>query len=239
MAQAGCETCHGPSNAHVRTPKKNEADVVFAEDGPTPVEARNRVCLDCHEGGAQMHWSASAHEFAGTGCASCHTIHALDDPVRVKQTQRDICFECHKVVRAQMHKRSHHPVVESQIACSDCHDPHGSLSEAQMARATVNDTCYRCHADKRGPFLWEHAPVREDCTICHRPHGSTQPALLKTRGPWLCQECHSAEFHPSEVYDGTDVRPGSFDQHTILKNCLNCHPKVHGSNHPAGARLTR
>jgi hypothetical protein len=23
------------------------------------------------------------------------------------------------------------------------------------------------------------------------------------------------------------------------RNCMNCHPKIHGSNHPSGARLTR
>jgi predicted CXXCH cytochrome family protein len=53
-----------------------------------------------------------------------------------------------------------------------------------LLEATVNDTCYQCHAEKRGPFLWEHAPVREDCTNCHSPHGSTQPSLLKARTPW-------------------------------------------------------
>ena len=105
--------------------------------------------------------------------------------------------------------------------------------------STVNDTCYTCHAEKRGPYLWEHAPVREDCTICHAPHGSTQPGMLKMRGPWLCQTCHSWEFHPSSLYDGNNVLPRGLDNHTVLRNCMNCHPKVHGSNHPSGPRFTR
>ncbi len=43
----------------------------------------------------------------------------------------------------------------------------------------MNETCYTCHADKRGPFLWEHQPVNEDCTNCHTPHGSNITPLLK------------------------------------------------------------
>jgi DmsE family decaheme c-type cytochrome len=66
-----------------------------------------------------------------------------------------------------------------------------------LSKPTVNQTCYSCHAEKRGPVLWEHAPVAEDCALCHSPHGSVRQALLVKTPPLLCQQCHSAAGHPS------------------------------------------
>jgi hypothetical protein len=34
--------------------------------------------------------------------------------------------------------------------------------------------------------------------------------------------------------------PGaSPNRNLLMKNCLNCHTEVHGSNHPSGVRFTR
>ncbi len=118
----------------------------------------------------------------------------------------------------------------------------GSNGPTLLVGATLNETCYTCHAEKRGPFLWEHEPVREDCSICHKPHGSVNESLLKNRAPWLCQQCHLEQFHPSTAYSGTGL-PGattpSGAQQLLGKNCMNCHVQVHGSNHPSGPRKTR
>ena len=63
--------------------------------------------------------------------------------------------------------------------CSDCHNPMGGPGDTKALKEfTVNETCYNCHADKRGPLLWEHQPVRENCLNCHTPHGSNQPRLM-------------------------------------------------------------
>jgi DmsE family decaheme c-type cytochrome len=243
FAKHQCETCHGPSAAHMIKPSPGEERappaIDFAPGSGNPVAERNGVCLRCHESGARIHWKGSTHQASNVACTSCHEIHTLHDAVRDRQTQFQVCFGCHKTQRAEVWRRSHHPIEEGQVTCNDCHAPHGEFGKAQLVGGTVNDTCYRCHADKRGPFLWEHAPVREDCTICHNPHGSTQDSLLKTRTPWLCQQCHSAEFHPSTLYDGTGVPPSGADAHLLLRSCLNCHPRVHGSNHPSGPRFTR
>ena len=45
---------------------------------------------------------------------------------------------------------------------------------------------------KRGPFLWEHQLVHEDCTNCHNPHSSQNARLLKETVPFLCLDCHAA-----------------------------------------------
>jgi DmsE family decaheme c-type cytochrome len=248
----GCETCHGPSAAHVREPEdgaeRAPVAVVFEDDAP--VEAQNAACLACHQGGARMNWTGSAHENANVRCTSCHTIHAKEDPVRrvdvrpgviFKDNQSAVCFTCHQEQRALGYRLSHHPVTEGKVACSDCHNPHGSMAPSLLAKPTLNETCFQCHADKRGPFLWEHAPVREDCSHCHTPHGSNHPSLLSTRLPLLCQQCHIESRHPSTAYTGVNASavPPRLDFHAAGKACLNCHAEVHGSNHPSGPRFTR
>ena len=127
------------------------------------------------------------------------------------------------------------------MACSDCHNPHGSGAAAMLAKPTLNQTCYSCHADKRGPLLWEHAPVAEDCSLCHQSHGSVRTALLNKSAPLLCQQCHSVSGHPAVARTGQAL-PGNGGNGAIFVvagACTNCHSQVHGSNHPAGAKLMR
>lgn len=238
FSQGGCQTCHGDATEHLKNPA-NHPPVEFGPDSPVPVEKRNAVCLGCHESEAATHWQGSTHETSGLACTNCHQAHAAKQLVKNRELQPKVCFNCHKITRAAFRRFSHHPVIEGEVTCTDCHAPHGSFGKALLAKSTVNETCYTCHAEKRGPFLWEHAPVREDCSLCHRPHGSTQDDLLALRGPLLCQQCHSAEFHPGTLYNGEDVFPNSADSHVIAQNCLNCHSKIHGSNHPTGVRFTR
>lgn len=116
--------------------------------------------------------------------------------------------------------------------CGSCHNPHGTVSDALIAANSINESCYSCHAEKRGPFLWEHAPVNENCLNCHVPHGSIRPNMLKLPGARLCQTCHIEALHPSQ-------NRGPGDRFSVGQNCGHCHSKVHGSNHPSGSVLTR
>jgi DmsE family decaheme c-type cytochrome len=246
FADKACASCHGASLDHMEAvddgATRAAPDIVFSKSGPTSKHDQNAVCMDCHKGSARIHWQGSAHEQQDVGCVDCHQSHVGDDPVLTAQTQSDQCFACHKEKRAEIHRPSSHPIREGQVACSDCHNPHGSNGPKLLTKATLNETCYDCHTEKRGPFLWEHQPVREDCSLCHKPHGSVHDNLLVTRGPWLCQQCHLAQFHPSTAYSGTGL-PGastpSGAQQMLGKNCLNCHSQIHGSNHPSGVRKTR
>ena len=238
MADDACVTCHGPSVAHI---KDDEVlpDITFEEKD---AEISNGQCQSCHNGKQLMHWQGSRHEAENLRCIDCHSVHVAQDPVLDKTMQPDVCLTCHQDQRAAMTKPFRHPIREGEMSCTGCHNPHGSMSQGNLARNTVNETCNNCHADKRGPMLWEHQPVTEDCTICHSPHGSVHAGMLKQRGPWLCQTCHLANQHPSTAYSGTGLptatRPSGAQQ-MLHKNCLNCHGEVHGSNHPSGPRFTR
>ena len=251
-----CESCHGASPEHYQGgapapgQKRPSPSVVFKGPQASPVEARNGVCMTCHENGLRMNWQGSQHATNDVACTNCHTVHQTKDPVLVKQSQPEKCFTCHAQQRAESFEFSHHPIREGKVVCSDCHNPHGSPGPKLLKELTLNETCYTCHAEKRGPLLWEHEPVREDCSNCHTPHGSTQTRLLKERAPYLCQSCHGAGGHNGAPFAGQNL-PGANNNTTatgalmasqfqmMSRGCLNCHSQVHGSNSPGGTYLTR
>ena len=155
-----CVSCHGESDAHAAKPKGNPPDRSYKRGGPhSDPTANSQTCLSCHQGGKQIHWQGSAHDRTRVACSDCHNVHAARDQVMVQQTQASVCFTCHKDTRAAIMRFSSHPLRTGQMACSSCHQPHGSTGEYQLIKNTINDTCYTCHADKRGPFIWEHPPA--------------------------------------------------------------------------------
>ncbi|WP_035416421.1 DmsE family decaheme c-type cytochrome [Ferrimonas kyonanensis] len=232
MAGLQCEACHGPQGKHNRGGKEPMLD--FGPQALATTEAQNSVCLSCHQDSPRMSWHASSHNLEQVACASCHQVHTGHDPILDKQQQNGVCTDCHSQQKAEMHQRSSHPMKWDQMQCSDCHNPHGSQSDADLTQVTLNDTCYQCHAEKRGPKLWEHAPVMDNCANCHSPHGSVNDNLLKARAPLLCQQCHSGNVHASRPY-----APGGDNAFNAGGSCLNCHSQIHGSNHPQGKALQR
>jgi len=239
----GCQSCHGTSAGHLKNPGTS-ADVTFTKKSQNSPQAKNDACLSCHKAGKRAHWDGSQHANQDLACASCHTVHAPKDKVLSKATQPDVCFSCHKTEQAQTHRISTHPIAAGKMACSDCHNPHGSTGPKLLKKNSVTETCYTCHAEKRGPFLWEHQPVTEDCTNCHTPHGSNITPLLKSRTPFLCSECHDGPHHSKDPAAGNAAgTQGGLtavpSENYAGRACLNCHAMVHGSNHPAGALLHR
>lgn len=242
FAGAQCEACHGPGLKHVRgDPATGQRLPLrrFGPDSPAPVADRNAPCAGCHAGRLAGHWAGSVHEREGLACTSCHRLHVRQDPVLAEDSQADACYGCHPRQRAEFQKPYTHPVRYGQMACTACHEPHGSDADFALRRPDVNGTCFDCHAEKRGPFLWEHPPASDDCGNCHVPHGSVQPALLVKRPPLLCQQCHSPEGHPGVPYGPDGLATGSPQPYLLVGGCVNCHSAVHGSNHPSGSRLMR
>ncbi|MEW6982582.1 DmsE family decaheme c-type cytochrome [Colwelliaceae bacterium 6471] len=237
-----CEACHGPAGDHmkrVRNGKQREPMITFGKHSLVDTDKQNSVCLSCHEDRQRLSWQNSAHQNEQVPCASCHQVHTSADPMLFKQQQNAECGSCHREQLQAINKRSSHPLKWGQMACSDCHNPHGSFAEHELKYSSTNETCNSCHTEKRGPLLWEHAPVAEDCSNCHDPHGSNNVALLKQRTPQLCQDCHTPADHPSTAVTASDMVNKPASAFIIGQNCMNCHSLVHGSNHPSGKTFQR
>jgi DmsE family decaheme c-type cytochrome len=238
-----CENCHGPGSNHVAAGggKGVGGMLTFRKNSGESAERQNAACLGCHQRGIQTYWNASPHASRGIACVNCHTIMEkttdrfqlakVDEktPFFNKRAQTELCGTCHLQRKAQLLRSSHMPVREGKMTCTDCHNPHGTPNPAQLKQASVNENCYTCHAERRGPFLHEHPPVADNCANCHEPHGTVNDRLLKVRMPRLCNECHSAH----RANDTANQR-GFFN-----RSCANCHSQIHGSNHPGGMFFQR
>ena len=230
-----CENCHGPGSAHVNAGGGRGVGGIISfrpNDLSRTAAENNAICLACHERGDRTNWPGSVHDNRGLMCSNCHTImKQVSRKFQLKTVfEPDTCFQCHKDRRAAMLRSSHMPLREGKMVCSDCHNPHGSFTEALLKKDSINDVCYTCHAEKRGPFLFEHLPVRENCDNCHDPHGSINEFSLKMSRPRLCFECHGAGHGSTSTLNSAT---------TMGRACQNCHTYVHGSNAPAGGALQR
>lgn len=236
-----CENCHGPGKAHVDAGggKGVGGMITFAKNDRTPVEQRNASCLQCHQKSARLFWQGSAHESRDVACTNCHTAMTDVSPKSqlAKQTEIETCGQCHTQKRAQTMRSSHMPLREGKMTCSLCHNPHGTVTQTLLKESGPNETCYTCHAEKRGPLLWTHVPVQESCGNCHDPHGSNHEKMLKVSKPRLCQQCHQPSAHGATFALGKGSQSGS--RFVMGRQCLQCHATIHGSNHPGGNFLTR
>jgi DmsE family decaheme c-type cytochrome len=227
-----CDTCHNP-HGNVRE------------------ETRSELCLECHKDAPTMAWHSSTHSINGVGCTDCHNPHPepfVQETVMINHTQiqrpqrlpmavddPNVCYRCHPEIYARTSMPSHHPIKEGKLVCSDCHNPHGQMP-GNLNEATINQLCYKCHADKQGPFAYEHPPVTENCAICHEPHGAVANNLMRQPTTFLCLRCHSGHRvgpgfgpHNGVADTGTNLN----NQRAFYTNCTECHSQIHGSNFPS------
>jgi DmsE family decaheme c-type cytochrome len=230
-----CATCHDPH-------------------GKIRPETRTDLCLKCHDMKAPtMAWHSSTHSRYGVACADCHNPHPnsyvqpLADiqhthidrkprsPMSVDEPQA--CYKCHPDMYAKNAMPSHHPIKEGKMVCSDCHDAHGQ-TEGNLKEPTVNMVCYKCHAEKQGPFAYEHPPVTENCAICHEPHGTVTNNLLRQPATFLCLRCHTGHRTgpppggPNHDPLMHDVGTSPALQAAFYTDCTQCHSQIHGSDLP-------
>ena len=233
-ANNGCESCHGPGQAHV---DGGGDKTKIKQFGSMSARAVSETCTSCHNRSEHNNWVGGKHDARNVSCTTCHSVHApKSEKGQLKaETQEETCKACHQKEVNKIHKSSHMPVREGKMECTSCHNPHGS-DNVKMLRVgnSIAESCASCHAEKRGPFLFEHAVGRENCVTCHDPHGSNNDRMLVAKVPMLCQRCHIHSRHPATIYDGTQVN--NRNNRVAGRGCLNCHSMVHGSNHPTSGK---
>jgi DmsE family decaheme c-type cytochrome len=245
-AQAGsCSACHGDVAAHLKS------NLEKGEPGPIDAislkkkkaKEVNPTCLGCHEKSHHATWLGSAHDRRGVSCTECHSVHQPASPKAQLKTvaEADTCYRCHSGIRVQSLRTSHHPVREGLMTCSSCHNVHDGTKPKLIKADWTNELCLQCHTEKRGPFFWEHAPVRENCLNCHNPHGSNHDKMLVSQQPWLCQRCHLNTRHPGTLYSNINAAGElvTASNRAVEHACKNCHQSVHGGNAPTAPYLGR
>ncbi|MEM9556904.1 MAG: cytochrome c3 family protein [Acidobacteriota bacterium] len=230
--ESSCTACHGDFEAHVESAGEDGTILAFGGDDSflTTIEA----CTSCHAD-AHPRFLATGHAAAGVACTDCHDIHASGsapgllsmpdegdligwDQVAEIGAASATCADCHSAVMAQFDFNEAHRLREGVISCIDCHDPHAPQARVRLA-AFKQDQCTTCHADKSGPWVFEHGAQRvEGCGACHSPHGSPNRHLLAFQNQAeLCYSCHAAV-------------PGFHTRFVAESQCTNCHVTIHGSN---------
>jgi DmsE family decaheme c-type cytochrome len=242
ISKETCKTCHVPYEEHKVNVYHNDCLACHTPEPKHVVEGGKGTvrfptadkCLACHKNNdpKRMNWAFSAHGKAGVECRHCHGVHSPDIHLKEgrefkgvnvgmwKSDERSaVCMTCHNDVAARMNMPSHHPVKEGGLSCVNCHDPH---SGKQTTLAGQTEQCTQCHQNVRGPKVFEHAPVVEDCTICHNPHGSPNRRLLQLAQPMQCLQCHS-------VTANRHATAGTLNG-AQMRGCTNCHGAIHGSH---------
>ncbi len=244
-----CESCHGPGSLAIEAlpddPEENDrlqrkCDFkTFLDIMNLPPQAQSLICLKCHSAASiptLAQWNASVHAINDVSCFDCHKLHQGPQQKVSHREMAELCYGCHPQIKAENQLFSHHPIFEKKVACVDCHDVHGSSQEHLLRGMTPKETCTRCHMEKQGPFVFEHADVTEDCANCHAPHGSVNNNLLSSSMPFLCLQCHTGHTVSFDRTVGEDYISGSDNVKRLFNNrCTDCHSQIHGTDIPAPA----
>ncbi len=230
LAAAGewsCTSCHGDPTEHLE-----EGGEIFNFGDDVAAPARWERCLSCH-GDQYPRYQASPHARAGLDCTECHAMHGETGNSQLKEAEAihtelaanrtsNGCAECHGDVFAQFQFNERHRLQEGILECTSCHNPHEPATRLYLG-GFKQEACLTCHADKGGPFVYEHGSLKvEGCVSCHSPHGSPNRHLLTFQNQAdMCYSCHN-------------LVPGFHTRFVSGSQCTNCHSTIHGSNfHPA------
>ncbi len=197
----GCESCHGPGEAHAAAPEQVE---MFAQ-------VDEQVCGACHSRGH----SDEGHPFpVGYQPGDSLTEH-FDFVQGEEYFWPDGSARLNNMQYLDWTTSNNSMRASGQVTCVTCHSVHNEGFEPAQLNAPLNDLCVECHGDKAALAL--HMPYHRvasqrydfTCANCH------MPAMATNTLPF---DIHNHTFHQpnpeaSLIY-GLDEMPNS---------CTLCH----------------
>jgi len=210
-----CVTCHDP---HVSDNKNQLLK-------PTSGDAKENLCLGCHQIGVNVPEKGSRHAALDMGCDTCHVTHKTgpeatpENKFHLTKSAPALCLDCHDAKDADLQK-AHQNQPFATANCVECHDPHQSdvpkLMKKFMHVPFEAKSCETCHAPaKEGKVVLTQPDAKTICLTCHDDKG---------------KEIDSAKVpHPGAMGDCTDCHsPHASSQPGLPKTdsvsiCLGCH----------------
>ena len=198
-ATRGCESCHGPGQKHAES-----GDPALIRNFNRPRRRKRATPARRATTVRRTRYGTAASTISATSLARRVTASTLRRAIAAQSQDRD------GPVRHVSPQRNEQAVSVQPHAGAGGHadlrvvPQRAREHERQAAQGGHDDRreLHKLSADKRGPYLWEHAPVSESCVTCHDPHGSNNDRMLVSKLPFLCQRCHVTSRHPPTVYDG-------------------------------------
>jgi thiosulfate reductase cytochrome b subunit len=151
VAAPSCASCHGSHK------------ILAADDpnAPTSRQHAPEMCGTCHALLLEQWRDESAHGEAwkagedGPVCTTCHSSHAIADPISAKARLKtpETCGNCHDAKLGTFRDSFHGQATDLGLAgganCSDCHTPHRNLAKDDPRSSIHPDnlvaTCSQCH----------------------------------------------------------------------------------------------
>jgi hypothetical protein len=154
----GCERCHGPADAHLRSPVPGS----IINPAKLPKRARDSVCEQCHLIG-ESRITNPGKQFsdftAGQELEDAFSVYVYDGSLDASRPNPFKVISQSQELRLSKCWR----MSNGKLWCGTCHDPHAQPSDPKNY---FRNRCLACHG---AALLKTHAKPNEDCIGCHMP----------------------------------------------------------------------
>jgi predicted CXXCH cytochrome family protein len=213
-----CLKCHVPHTSEVK------GLLLKPESG----DAKENLCLSCHQTGLNVPKGGSRHAALDMGCDTCHTNHKVGEGGKAEfrylltKSTPQLCIDCHDPKDESLQK-AHQGQPFATADCAQCHDPHQSskpkLMQAFLHMPFENKMCDTCHQPaKDGKVVLAQADAKALCVSCHEDK-LKQIESAKVPHPGAagdCTDCHNPHASKSPGLPKTDP----------VSICLDCHTDI-------------
>ena len=167
----GCENCHGPGEAHVKSLGKRAGTIV--NPAKLPSRLAENICMNCHQGGdARVLQPGKSFPDFRPGQWLFDTAVILKQPARTDDQREADLLEHYSAMQASRCFRE----SNGKLGCLTCHDPHIEPRDEQ-AVAYYRAKCLTCHNEQSCTLSIKARSAQtptDDCAGCHMPKRNVQ-----------------------------------------------------------------